>query len=552
MTIKDRWYQTEALQAFADFVSTHPSGRNPLIVMPTGTGKSVVIARIIQWVRQWNSNRVLVLTHIGELVKQNAHKLKEVWPEADIGVCSASLGQKDTEHDVVFATVQTVASMLKRNATALGRRCLIIIDECHLLSADSTSQYRTVLRLLREQCPQMRVCGLSATPYRTKDGLLTQQKEPIFTDIAYDLTTKFTELIAQGYLSPLVTPPVPVSINLQGVHMRGGDFKDDELQQAVGNEKLLQQACRIMALEGKERKAWLVFVSGIANAQKVTAMLQQLGIAACDVNSAHTPAENDQAIADFRAGKLRCLVSANQLTTGFDVPQVDLIGMLRPTMSTSLHTQMLGRGTRPAAGKSDCLVLDFAQNVARLGPINRPMLPTPKQRMPQLDDLTERAQTKRCGGCKRVIPINTRICPYCGYQSPQDLDVKDLSQSEVISYTRSRQLVKGSSMAQVRSMIVGPHQAASGRSCLRVGIDAISARGKFREWFYLCFDVDSKLASVRANANQLWQYLGGAYPPPQSTEEAVTRSPELKTPKEIEVLRSNRKRHYAQLVATYY
>ena len=94
--IKERWYQKDAVDAFAQFVSTHPAGHNPLIVMPTGTGKSVVIALIIKWARQWQENKVLVLTHVSELVKQNGLKLAAVYPEAVIGYCSAGLGLRDT------------------------------------------------------------------------------------------------------------------------------------------------------------------------------------------------------------------------------------------------------------------------------------------------------------------------------------------------------------------------------------------------------------------------------------------------------------------------
>lgn len=335
--IKERWYQKDAVDAFAQFVSTHPAGHNPLIVMPTGTGKSVVIALIIKWARQWQENKVLVLTHVSELVKQNGLKLAAVYPEAVIGYCSAGLGLRDTKHNIIFGTVQTVYSILKRNKHAFGERCLVIIDECHLLSEKSSSQYRTVLRTLSEICPAMRVCGLSATPYRAKGILLTEQKDPIFTDVAYDLTANFTKLIEEGYLAPLVTLKTPVSFNLEGVHIRGGEFKDDELQKAVGNEQLLAEACDIMAREGVERKAWLVFVSGIKNTETVKGMLEARGVVTRSVNSNHEQSENDSAIADFRAGKVRCLVSANQLTTGFDVPQVDMIGMLRPTISTSLH-----------------------------------------------------------------------------------------------------------------------------------------------------------------------------------------------------------------------
>lgn len=548
--IKERWYQKDAVDAFAQFVSTHPAGHNPLIVMPTGTGKSVVIASIIKWARQWQENKVLVLTHVSELVKQNGLKLAAVYPEAVIGYCSAGLGLRDTKHNIIFGTVQTVYSILKRNKHAFGERCLVIIDECHLLSEKSSSQYRTVLRTLSEICPAMRVCGLSATPYRAKGILLTEQKDPIFTDVAYDLTSHFTKLIEEGYLAPLVTLKTPVSINLEGVHIRGGEFKDDELQKAVGNEQLLSEACNIMVREGRERKAWLVFVSGIKNTETVKRMLETRGVVVRSVNSSHEQSENDTAIADFRAGRVRCLVSANQLTTGFDVPQVDMIGMLRPTMSVSLHVQSLGRGTRPAVGKTDCLVLDFARNVERLGPINAPVLKGPSApRDVQL--MQDRPKTKFCDRCGSEIPISSRSCPICGYQPPQDLDLEDLASVDVIAYSQHLPHVKGASVANVVSMISSAHRSVKGADCVRVYLGCRQGQKSFKAWLYLCFDAGSRSLAKQAAAD-MWRKLRGLEPVPKNTMAALQRVHELKQPKEVELLRANLKRHYDVLVTAYY
>lgn len=548
--IEPRWYQKNAVDAFVNFISTQPIGRNPLIVMPTGTGKSVVIASIIKFVRKWPENKVLVLTHVGELVKQNAAKLREVYPEAHIGLCSAGLKQKDTASGIIFGTVQTVHSILKRNKFAFGERCLVLIDECHLLSEKSSSQYRTVLKTLSDICPVLRVCGLSATPYRDKGTLLTEQENPIFTDVAFDLTQDFTRLIEERYLAPLVSLKTPVSVNLEGVHIRGGDFKDSDLQQAVSNEDLLEAASDILVHEGVNRRAWLVFVSGIQNAEKVALKLQKRGIEALSVNSSHSQSENDKAIADFRAGKVRCLVSANQLTTGFDVPQVDLIGMLRPTMSVSLHVQSLGRGTRPAPGKRDCLVLDFARNIERLGPINAPLLAGPSEKKKDSTE-QERARTKKCQLCGGQIPLNARICPICGYQPPQDLDLSDLANIEVIAYTEHQPQIKGSSVSKVQSMIVTPHKSLKGSNCVRVALQCAHGKQSFKAWLYMCFDAGFASCAKR-NARQLWLMLGGKYPAPKTTMEALRRVRELRTPNEVELLRSNLKRRYDELIKAYY
>ena len=546
-TIRDRWYQSEAVKSFNDFCINNEPGRNPLIVMPTGTGKSVVIARIIQHVLKWADNSALVLTHVGELVSQNYGKLKAVWPTAPSGVYCAGLGLKDTKQRVIFGTVQSVAALLKKNPKALGRRNLVIIDECHLLSEKSTSQYRQVLSTLQELAPRMRVLGLSATPYRTKGGMLTKQENAIFTDVAYDLNSQFVRLVDEGYLSPLVTVPTPVAVNLQGVHIRGGDFKEDELIKAVGNEQLLNQACDVMVNEGKERRSWLVFVSGIKNSETVADMLQKRGIKAIDVTSAKTEAQNRKALADFRAGAIRCLVSANQLTTGFDAPNVDLIGMLRPTMSPSLHVQSLGRGTRPAPNKENCLVLDFAQNTNRLGPINAPFIRDPSKKKKVVQ---ERKTEKLCEQCGMLIPITTRICPHCGYQRPQDLDVTDLSNVDLIAYTTSAPTVARSRVGRVMQMICEQHVSKRSRTMMRLTFILAGGAKPFKSFFYLCFD--GGIESFK-NSCFLWEQFGGQMPPPRNFESCWERRHELVKPVEIEVIKANHvTSHFDKLVKVYY
>ncbi len=439
---------------------------------------------------------------------------------------------------------------MKRNPRALGARQLVIIDECHLLSENSTSQYRTVLNTLAGQSERLRVLGLSATPYRTKGGMLTNQKDAIFTDVAYDLNTQFVRLIEEGYLAPLVTVQTPVSVNLKDVHVRGGDFREDELIKAVGNDALLNQACDVMINEGRDRKSWLVFVSGIQNSENVASKLQQRGINAIDVTSARSEAHNAKALADFRAGRIRCLVSANQLTTGFDAPNVDMIGMLRPTMSASLHVQSLGRGTRPAAGKSDCLVLDFAQNTVRLGPINAPYLSEPSKKKKAAPTEKDRPKEKTCESCGMLIPINTRCCPLCGYERPKDFDLDNLADVQLIAYEQNRPTVARSRVARVFQMVVEEHIARSSKKTLRITFILQSNAKPFKSFFYLGFDNGGQM---RRNSCNMWLELGGQIPPPRSFDEAWKRRNELIKPTEIEVIRANHvTNHFDKLVKVYY
>ena len=554
-----RWYQIEAVTAFKDFLRNTEPGRNAIIAMPTGTGKSVVIAQIVKYICQWPENKVLMLTHVGELVKQNADKLRAVWPQGDIGICAAGLGRRDTKQSVIYSTVQTVHSLLKRNKYALGRRRLVIIDECHLLSEDENSMYRQVLAKLGELDPKMRVLGLSATPYRTKDGKLTEQENAIFTDVAYDLNKDFARLVEEGYLAPLTSVKTPVEVNLKGVHIQGGDYNSKEVQAAVGNDVLLEQACNVMVNEGRYRRSWIVFVSGIKNAVRVREMLERRGIVVRDVTSANTAAVNAQAIAAFRSGQVRCLVSANQLTTGFDVPQIDLIAVLRPTVSTSLHVQLLGRGTRPCPGKVDCLVLDFAHNIARLGPINDPII---KERKPKGELTEEEKQEEKeeaellprnCPNCGALLPPRTRSCPYCGYRAVQELDVSDLTGLTPLAYIKHTPTIPSSRVWQVSSFVAGKYQNKNtGMHMLRVRVGCTGNGADFNAHFYLNFD--SLRDPVRFDAAKTWLQFGGLDPIPRTVSEAIARAKELKAPREIELIKKNwyQKRNYDELIRVYY
>ena len=545
--------------AFKDFLRNTEPGRNAIIAMPTGTGKSVVIAQIVKYICQWPENKVLMLTHVGELVKQNADKLRAVWPQGDIGICAAGLGRRDTKQAIIYSTVQTVHSLLKRDKFALGRRRLVIIDECHLLSENEDSMYRQVLAKLGELDPKMRVLGLSATPYRTKDGKLIEQENAIFTDVAYDLNKDFARLVEEGYLAPLTSVKTPVEVNLKGVHIQGGDYNSKEVQAAVGNDVLLEQACNVMVNEGRYRRSWIVFVSGIKNAVRVREMLERRGIVVRDVTSANTAAVNAQAIAAFRSGQVRCLVSANQLTTGFDVPQIDLIAVLRPTVSTSLHVQLLGRGTRPCPGKVDCLVLDFAHNIARLGPINDPII---KERKPKGELTEEEKQEEKeeaellprnCPNCGALLPPRTRSCPYCGYRAVQELDVSDLTGLTPLAYIKHTPTIPSSRVWQVSSFVAGKYQNKNtGMHMLRVRVGCTGNGADFNAHFYLNFD--SLRDPVRFDAAKTWLQFGGLDPIPRTVSEAIARAKELKAPREIELIKKNwyQKRNYDELIRVYY
>ncbi len=428
MLITPRDYQRAASNSLFDFFATNKEG-NPLVAMPTGTGKSVVIGDFLDMVfSRYNNQRIMVLTHVKELIEQNYKKLLDMWPSAPCGIYSAGLKRRDTLLPIIFAGIGSVA----KRAIEFGRIDLIIIDEAHLVSPAETTMYQKFIAELSKINPHLRVIGLTATPWRLGHGKLTENH--LFTDICFDMTgvDAFNWLLAEGYLSRLVPKKTGMMLDVEGVHMRGGEFIQKELQHAVDKQEVTYNALKEALEYGHDRKKWLIFTAGIEHAIHTSEILNAMGIS-CGVvhggnkNYPMTNTERDATIKAFKAGEIQAITNNNVLTTGFDDPEIDMIIMLRPTASPVLWVQMLGRGTRPLyfpgfnlsikegrfaameeGGKDNCLVLDFAGNTKRLGPINDPVIPMKKGKS------KGDAPVKECPKCDTYIHASLRFCPECG------------------------------------------------------------------------------------------------------------------------------------------
>ena len=347
---QDRPYQTEAEAALYNFFVTYPvPERNPVIAMPTGTGKAIVIARFCQHVMQrWQGQKIMMLVDSKELVEQNADKLRSIWAQAPVGIYSAGLGEKTAHMPLTFAGIQSAA----KNPELFGHQDILIIDECHMLSPDEEGIYKKFIAELRKINPNLRVIGLSATPYRQGLGMITDGG--IFTDVCYDITglNAFNQLLDDGYLSTLIPMPTQTVLDVSGVKKLGGEFIQNQLQAAVARFDLTRDALAEAAVAAENRHHWLIFATGIDHVKMIVSILEQMGISAAGIHSSSkkhpmTDAERDDNIARFKAGQIRALVNADILTKGFDFPALDCIILLRPTNSVVLHVQILGRGTRP-------------------------------------------------------------------------------------------------------------------------------------------------------------------------------------------------------------
>jgi len=379
-----RDYQTNAVDAIKNF-----SGYGGLIVLPVGAGKSLVIAELCKVCR----GSVLVLAHRQELIQQNSdefynHTKDEFGVGEEFGIWSASLNQK-TKKRVTFAQIQSAY----REPWQVD---LIIIDEVHLLPPKDTSMYQQILKNDHKQ-----LIGLTATPHRLDVGHLCRGENPLFSKVVYE--AKYDELVEQGYLSSLVYKQNDGVVN-SDFNIQAGEIKLSQVEEKL-DKKL--ETILVDALSKKKGKAlWFCPTVNIAN--------QVARAIGGEVITAET--ENRDIIIDsFKKGQIKDLVNVDVLTTGFNVPDIETLIFLRPTTSTALFKQMLGRGTRLADNKISCHVLDYTTNTLVHGFLGDDNYPNGKG---------VSKDYRVCPNCAEINKYKEIYCTCCEYEFPKIERVK--------------------------------------------------------------------------------------------------------------------------------
>jgi DNA repair protein RadD len=401
-----RPYQRAAIDGLYNYWSDK-KGDNPIIVAPTGSGKSLIIAHLIKDAMSYPGTRVLILTHVKELLEQNASEFVALYPEADVGFYSASLKKKVLRKPITFAGIQSIH---KKAYQMVPTPDLVIVDEAHLIPKNYGTRYNKFLSDLRICNRGVKVVGLTATPYRLDSGWLHEGDNAIFDGIAYDIPV--ADLMEQGFLAPVISKSGVKTIDLSNVGKRGGEYIESELAKAASDPELVTETVAEIVRYGAERKAWLVFACGVNHAELLRAEFETHGIEADVVTGADGMSARAEKIERFRRGESKCLINVNVLTTGFNVPHVDLVAIVRATESTGLYIQIVGRGTRIAPGKENCLVLDYGDNVMRHGFIDKIK--------PKIKGRTEdgEAPVKKCPECLTVNHAAVRVCIECGHEFP--------------------------------------------------------------------------------------------------------------------------------------
>jgi DNA repair protein RadD len=334
------------------------------LVLPTGAGKSLIIAELARLAR----GRVLVLAHVKELCEQNYEKFSRSGLEA--GIFVAGLQRKEADRAVTFASVQSVHRNLDQFLEPVS---LLVIDECHRLSDDDGSQFQQVIRHLRQRSPKLKLLGLTATPYRLGYGWIYRyhhagkvrgtdaEQPPPFERCVYEVN--LTHLIRRGFLTTPRVIDAPVAMyNFDSLSADAdGRISDQAVDSLlVQHPRVTQSIVSQVAELAATRRGVMLFAATVRHAKEIASYLpaEQTGLVLGDTPSA----ERDAVIANFKAQKLKYLVNVSVLTTGFDAPHVDVIALLRRTESVGLFQQIAGRGLRLYPGKTDCLIIDYAGN----------------------------------------------------------------------------------------------------------------------------------------------------------------------------------------------
>ena len=438
--IELRYHQKDAVNAFFNYTLENPN-KNPLIVVPTGGGKGLIMAAIVHRMLEFENTRVLLLAHRSTLLQQTYIEITNLLEDSlslfnDIGIYSASLNLRNTRNRVLLGGIQSVHN----KAWELGYFDLILIDEVQRCPTEREGTYRRFLDDMRKINPKIIIGGLSATCYRMGKGLLCDpaHKDRIFHDICYEATipelmdaNHYKNKDRKQYLCKIISKNSLNSADLSKVHIKGGEYVQNEMEQAFNQGDLIDRTVKEIILLTEIRKKIIIFCAGIKHCKSVYDCLTYYGMKADFAHSKRSKEENEKAISDFKSGKIKYLLNIDKFTEGFDEKAIDCICLLRSTMSPGLYSQMVGRVLRIHPNKNDGLVLDMGRNIETHGPIDK--IEIRKNKEGKSEVYTQPMKT--CPNCNTALPISTRICPECGEVLVDDTPKHDdkASEKDIIS-----------------------------------------------------------------------------------------------------------------------
>jgi len=500
-----RSYQEAAIKSVFQWFADGNTG-HPLIVAPVGAGKSLMIAELVKQIHQQAAHtKVVIVTHVKELLVQNADEMRGQYPDCDFGFYCASLKQKRLHNDVTFASIQSVHDKALRFPKAPQ---VIIIDEAHLVSHNEATQYRKFIDACKQINPNCIVIGLTGTPFRADTGRLDEGEGRLFDGVCYEIEIGW--MISNGYLCKPVTPDVQTKMSVTGVGTRNGDYIAGQLERAVDIDEVTKSCVKEIVQLGAERKKWLVFTAGVTHCEHTRDAIRAHGIS-CEMVTCETPdAERDDIIRSFKAGEIRCIVNVAVLTTGFNVPDIDLLAFMRPTKSPVLYIQCIGRGIRTAPDKQDCMVLDFGGVIDALGPIDK--VDIRKRHKSEKDEQKEKSAPvmKICPSCGTECWSSQQYCYSCSYSFLSD---------KLEAAAKNKYLLASDEPPVKHKVISVSYSKHIGKDKVipTLKITYYCLTGSFSEWICLSHD-ESNFARLKAVK---WWNDRSSFPVPMSVDEAL-------------------------------
>lgn len=484
-----RPYQAEALEALHNHICSRQD--NPCIVLPTGSGKSVVMAAAIRkWKEQAPWVRGCILAHRRELVEQNAEKLHVVYPDCEIGIFSAGLGRRDYDSSLLFASIDSVYKRFGE----FQPFDFIFVDEAHRIPPSGEGKYRTFINGCKKFNKNLRVVGWTATPFRMSSGPLCH-KNHILNHVCYE--AKIPDLIARGYLCNLRSKVGVTQPDLAGVRKTSrGDYITKSLARTTNRDEIVAAAVSeaVNIIKFEKRQSVIFFCVDIEHCKKVSWCLHKHGLYAPFLTSKTNSCDRDKLIKNFRAGYIRAVCNVQVLTEGFDAPCIDCITLLRPTLSPGLFSQMVGRGLRISDSKRDCLVLDFANCINEHGPID-------------LLGEDQRTIMAICQKCRESFSRAIRKCPACGWEIPVQ-EIERLEQEERVRRMHGDKVSDKAILSSepethsVDEIIVSRHRKQDSPDSIKIQYRC--GLSIFRQW--VCLDHDGPAGQI---AQQWWRGILG-------------------------------------------
>lgn len=562
MSITLRPYQADALEAVQ---AAFREQKHVLLQAATGAGKTIIFSELIREFRtKYSGLHILIVAHREQLVRQAVDKLLKVWPEGagQIGIaCSSVASRSELDKPVIIGSIQTVA----RRLNDLPSIHLMIVDEVHRMppltaGTRQPNQYEQVVERLTQYYDKMRLLGVTATPYRLGWGYIYgsiktgDPERNWFPNLTYAIG--IDTLQEQGFLCPLQGWGTNKSLDLSNVLMSAnGDYREDSLAKCMSEEVHIGSAVKAVQSHAQDRRHIVVFAVTIEHAGLLTNAFQEAGFTAGITHSELNAEDNARAMQAFESGELRVLVNVGKLTEGWDCPATDCVVLCRPTKSTALYVQMVGRGLRLAEGKKDCLLLDLAGCWQEHGDPASPRVsskPAKKyNECPECHFLNPKTAEKceNCGfplkntnseveqpfcpNCQGLITRQMLQCPWCGewLMNINNSDPSLYKLTQTYQPVAARLLGSPSIKWEWQSRKSGNHMAYLSMTC-QLDEDTLPVRVS-DYW-----DIEGEGSTWgRTKARQRWRELAQTEPP-ETLFDARMRQYELKFPDHITIQQS--------------